>query len=506
VAGVTRAPEPIDRRAFIGGAGTLGLALVAGAGTSEAVSGRRAVTSARSAPRTLRQAMRGPIFNRGAAGYRVAADVYNERFDVVRPTAVARPLAAADVQGAVRWAVAHDVRLRARSGGHSYAGYSTLPGGVVLDLRNLRAISVDRRARTATIGAGAQLIDVYRALAAHGVTIPAGSCPSVGIGGHVLGGGMGLAGRAFGLTTDNLLAAKIVTADGKLRTVNRHTDPGLLWALRGGGGGNFGVVTQLQFRVHLIPRASSSYEVTWPWSSASEAIAAWQAWAPHARDQLSSVFHLQTDKLHGPQVLVAGQYMGPASDLHRLLAPLRNVPGASESFDNQDYLGLQVRWANCSGHSVASCHTRGTRPGGQLDRAWFNAKSDYVTRPLPRHGRAALVSAIEIRQGQPGSGAILFDSYGGAINRVAPRATAFVHRRTLYCIQYLAYDGGGAWLGQTHGRMRPYVSGMAYQNYIDPLQPHWQQAYYGANYARLKSIRLRVDPEHQFNFPQAIGR
>jgi FAD/FMN-containing dehydrogenase len=505
VADVTRPPEPIDRRAFLGGAGALGLALVGGAGTSQAAGGRRAVLSAHSAPRTLRQAMRGPIFNHGAAGYVAAAEVYNERFDFVRPTAVARPLAASDVQGAVGWAVAHDVRLRARSGGHSYAGYSTIAGGVVLDLRNLRSISVNRRARTATIGAGAQLIDVYRALAAHGVTIPAGSCPSVGIGGHALGGGMGLAGRAFGLTTDNLLEAKIVTADGRLRTVNRHTDPDLLWALRGGGGGNFGIVTQLQFRVHQIPRQSSSFQVVWPWSSASEAIAAWQAWAPHARDQLSSVFHLETGA-HTPQVLVTGQYLGPASDLHGLLAPMRAVPGAQVSFQNRDYFGLQTEFAGCLGRSVTSCHTAGTRPGGMLERASFNAKSDYVTRPLSRRGRGALISAIEIRQGQTGSGAILFDSYGGAINRVAPSATAFVHRRTLYCIQYLAYGGGGAWLAQTHGRMRPYVSGMAYQNYIDPLQPHWQQAYYGANYSRLESIRRTVDPEHRFNFPQAIGR
>jgi FAD/FMN-containing dehydrogenase len=502
---VASAPDPIDRRAFLGGAGALGVTLVTGGGTTQAANRRRAVLGAKPAPATLRQAMRGPIFNRGAAGYRVAAEVYNERFDQVKPSAVGRPLAASDVQGAVKWAVAHHVPLRARSGGHSYAGYSTLSGGVVLDLRNLRSISVDTHTGTATIGAGAQLIDVYRALAAKGVTIPAGSCPSVGIGGHALGGGMGLAGRAFGLTTDNILAAKIVTADGRLRTVNRNTDPGLLWALRGGGGGNFGIVTQLQMRVHKIPRTASWFQVTWPWSSASEAIAAWQSWAPHARNQLSSVFHLQTGG-SSPQVLVFGQYLGPASDLHRLLAPLRAAPGAHATFANQGYFGLQTRFAGCLGRSVTSCHTEGTRAGGMLERASFNAKSDYVAKALPPAGRNALISAIETRQGQTGSGAILFDSYGGAINAVAPSATAFVHRRQLFCIQYLAYNGGGPWLGQTKNRMRPFVSGMAYQNYIDPAQSKWQQAYYGSNYARLQSIRRRVDPGHHFNFPQAIGR
>jgi FAD binding domain/Berberine and berberine like len=501
---VPRASGSIDRRAFLSGAGALGLAVVAGTGTTRAAGRKLAAVSAKPA-RTLRQAMRGPIFNRGAAGYRAAAAVYNERFNGVMPNAVGQPLHGADVQGAVSWAVAHGVPLRARSGGHSYAGYSTLSGGVVLDLRNLRSISVDRGAGAATIGAGAALIDVYRALAAHGVTIPAGSCPSVGIGGHALGGGMGLAGRAFGLTTDNILAAQIVTADGRLRTVNRHTDSGLLWALRGGGGGNFGIVTGLQLRVHRIPPVASWFNVSWPWSSASEAIAAWQAWAPHARNQLSSVFHLSTGG-STPQVSVTGQYLGPMSVLNRLLAPLRDAPGAQISFANQDYFGLQARFAGCLGRSVASCHTAGTRAGGQLERASFDAKSDYVTKPLSGAGRGALISAIEVRQGQSGSGAILFDSYGGAINSVAPSATAFVHRRTLFCIQYLAYNGGAPWLAQTHGRMRPFVSGMAYQNYIDPQLNGWQQAYYGGNYSRLQSIRRRVDPEHHFTFPQAIGR
>jgi len=152
-------------------------------------------------PRTLAEAIHGPVIGPHSPTFAEAAHVYNERFDNVLPQAIARPLSVEDVQGAVRWAVAHDVRLAARSGGHSYAGYSTLSGAVVLDLRLMRSIRVDRIVGTATIGTGAQLIDIYAALAAHGATLPAGSCPSVGIAGHALGGGMGLAGRAFGLAT-----------------------------------------------------------------------------------------------------------------------------------------------------------------------------------------------------------------------------------------------------------------------------------------------------------------
>ncbi len=495
-------PEPrIDRRRFLAGAGAAGLTLAV-SGSGSAMAGAAQTARRRAARGSLAAAIRGPVLYPGSPGFAAAAHVYNERFDSVLPRAVARPLDSTDVSNAVRWLLHNRVPLRARSGGHSYAGYSTLSNGVVLDLRYLSGVSVDRGSATATIGAGAQLIDVYSALARSGATMPAGSCPSVGVGGHALGGGMGLAGRAFGLTTDNLIGAQIVTADGRIRTVNARSDPDLLWALQGGGGGNFGVVTSLRFGLHRIPRASSWFIVNWPWSSASEALDAWLRWAPNAVHGLSSVFHLQS----GPGVLVAGQYLGPAQDLGRLLAPLRRVAGAGLSSGNQSYLGLQIRWAGCLGRSLQSCHTTGTRSGGALERASFNAKSDYLTAPLSAAARAVLVGAIERRQGQPGSGAILFDSYGGAINRVAPSATAFVHRRAAACIQYLSYDGGSSWLQQTWAAMRPHVSGMAYQNYIDPQLGNWRQAYYGANYPRLVKVQRRVDPQHYFNFPQAIGR
>jgi hypothetical protein len=170
------------------------------------------------------------------------------------------------------------------------------------------------------------------------------------------------------------------------------------------------------------------------------------------------------------------------------------------------YLPAQIMWAGCSTISLTACHTTGTRPGGTLPRESFQAKSDYVAKPLPAAARQALVQAAAARAQIPGSGAILFDSYGGAINQVAPAATAFVHRKVLFCIQYLTYNGGGSWLRSTHARMRPYVTGGAYLNYTDPDLPHWQSAYYGSNYQRLLKIKRTVDPHHYFNFPQAIGR
>jgi hypothetical protein len=514
----------LSRRTFLVGLGGAGAALIASCGgsKSKSSSSTRSVSTSTASSSTaassnvqtsaatqsdavaLRGAIRGHVFEPGKPGYTGAARVYNLRFEDIHPSAVARPAAAADVQSAVRTMAHRGVSVRARSGGHSYAGYSTVSDGVVIDLSALDSIVVDRRSQTARVGAGAQLIDVYNALAKAGAMLPGGSCPSVGISGVTLGGGFGLAGRRYGLTADNLVSADIVTADGRLRTIDADTDDDLLWALKGGGGGNFGIVTEFTFNVHPLPPSATFFNVTWPWSSATEAIAAWQSWAPHASSNLTSIFHLSAGG--SATVSISGQYFGPSSNLPGLLGPLMSVPGASLSSGSMGYMNLQLLFAGCQGLSVNACHTVGASSGGTLARAFFNAKSDYVSTPLPSAGRQKLISAIEARLGLSGSGAILFDGYGGAINSVAPGATAFVHRNELFCIQYLTYNDTSSWLGNTWSGMRPYVSGQAYQNYIDHNLPNWQHAYYGNNYARLKSIRQTVDPHHVFNFPQAVGR
>ena len=441
------------------------------------------------------------MLERGQPGFAAGTRLFNPRFDSIRPAAVARPVDAADVRDAIRFTVSHNLPARARSGGHSYAGYSTVSDGVVLDLRGLRSVRVDRRAGRAVVGAGTQLIDVYSELAQAGATLPAGSCPSVGVAGVTLGGGFGLAARHFGLTADNLVAVEIVTADGRLRKVNSTTDADLLWALRGGGGGNFGIVTEFTFTVHPLPTSAAYFNVTWPWASAAEAIAAWQSWAPNTTDRITSILHLNSGS--PPSIAANGQYLGSSTALPGLLEPLLAVPGANlASHIDLPFLELQILLAGCTGKTLAACHTVGTSSGGTLPRLVFSAKSDYVAKPLSSAGRAALVAAAEA----PGSGAILCDSYGGAISRVGPTATAFVHREAMFCIQYYGNGTSAGWIDQAWTRMRPYVSGQAYQNYIDPTLENWPQAYYAENLPRLEATRRRIDPDHYFNFPQAIGR
>jgi FAD/FMN-containing dehydrogenase len=410
---------------------------------------------------------------------------------------------------AVAWAGRRDVSVVPRSGGHSYAGYSTGDGVLVLDVRRLNTIQLHRRSRKATVGPGAQLIDVYMRLAQGEVTVPAGSCPSVGFGGMATGGGMGLAGRRFGLTCDSIDSMDVVTADGALRHVSSRSEPDLFWALRGGGGGNFGVVTRFVMRTHAVSHGSW-FSISWPWAQAGAALDAWQQLMSGAASGLTSVFHLSTGT-STPQVGLAGQYLGSPAHLERLLAPLA---GTSRSVGTSTYRDLMLRWAGCLGREPAVCHTVGTAARGGLDRARFGAKSDYVQRPLSSGARAALVNAIADAQRHTSehSAAILLDSYGGAINDLAADATAFAHRDALCSIQYLTYFGSEAaagaaraWRQRAWHAMRPYVSGGAYLNYIDPDLPGWRTAYYGSNAARLREVKRQVDPDFRFRFAQAIA-
>jgi FAD/FMN-containing dehydrogenase len=206
----------------------------------------------------------------GDSGYALASQSYNPRFDGHRPAAVARCTSVADVQRCVEVARDAGMPIAARSGGHSYAGYSTPDNGLVLDLRGMATVEVD--GGTAVVGAGARLMEVYAALAGAGRALPAGSCPTVGVAGLTLGGGIGVTARKYGLTCDKLTAVQIVTADGEQRTVDGGD---LLWALKGGGGGNFGVVTSFTFATEPAPDITV-FALEYPAGSTADVVGAWQ--------------------------------------------------------------------------------------------------------------------------------------------------------------------------------------------------------------------------------------
>jgi FAD/FMN-containing dehydrogenase len=427
----------------------------------------------------------------------------DSRFDGAHPRAIVYCQSAEDVEKTIRWAHKHAIHLVPRGGGHSYAGYSTTSSGVVVDLSRMHRIRV--RNGIATVGAGARLIDVYAPLAGHGLTVPAGSCPTVGIGGLAQGGGIGYAGREFGLTCDNVVGISLVTAEGRLLDCNADENSDLFWACRGGGGGNFGIATRFHLRTHQIDDVSY-YQVVWPWSDAARAVHAWQSFAPHAPPRLFSTLYLATSTPRGsgtqPFISSGGQFFGSETELRSLIAPLTSTGTPTHvTAGTLSYLDAIMRWAGCD--PLAQCHVVGHHS--------FKGKSDYVDVPLPNAGINTLLAGLEASQASItlGGAALFFDAYGGAINRVHPAATAFVHRNALFSIQYFSsWAGNGLadlqWIRNLYAAMRPYVSGFAYQNYIDPDLKHWQHAYYGANLRRLADIKRKHDPHGFFHFAQGI--
>jgi FAD binding domain/Berberine and berberine like len=450
--------------------------------------------------------LRGDVVLPGSSAYGQARLLFDTRFDGIKPRAVVFCESTVDVQRTVRWARRHAVRIVPRSGGHSYGGYSTTTG-VVVDVSRLNGVALDA-SHHAVVGAGARLIDVYSRLAQHGRTVPAGSCPTVGIAGLALGGGVGFGSRKYGLTCDNLVEATVVLADGSAVVANAHAHPDLYWALRGGGGGNFGIVTRLVFRTHPVGQVAT-YAIEWPWSDAVKVVQAWQRIAPHAPDGLFSVLNLNAAVGGQARITSAGQLFGSADRLRELVKPLANAGAATRfTVTSRSYLDAQEMWAGCSG-TIAECHLP---PQGHLGRSTFKGKSSFANKPLTLNGINAMIHQIEgrITTGS-GSGIILLDSYGGAINRVKKDATAFVHRDALFSMQYLAYwapsaaaDPNLRWLRNFYAAMRPHVSPFAYQNYIDPELASWKHAYYGTNLDRLITVKRRYDPQNVFRSRQSI--
>ncbi len=467
----------------------------------------------------LSSSLRGTLIRPASPYYSTARQLFNRRFDGVHPAAIAYCTTPADVQACIAFARRFGLPLAPRAGGHSYAGYSTTTG-LVVDVSRMNAVTVDVGTRTAIVGAGTRLIDVYATLAPYGLVLPAGTCATLGIAGLTLGGGVGVVGRKLGLACDNLLAAQVVVADGRVLTCDIDHDPDLFWALRGGGGGNFGVVTSFTFRVHPVA-SLSLFTLNWPWGVAVNVLDAWQSWAPQAPDELWSSCWLQatSDKSSDPVVQVNGVYIGDVTSLDLLLKPLTNRINAASTRHYVSEAGLletMLYEANCEGLTVGQCHLPSQDPNGQLARSTFRSKSDYFTRALPRQGIEALVNAITACQTSPtlGEGGIGIDAFGGAINRVAADATAFVHRDALFSIQYAATWNANApasiaeenhrWLLRMWQAMRSYASGAAYQNYIDSDLADWQQAYYGANLPRLQRIKAAYDVSDFFHFGQSI--
>jgi FAD/FMN-containing dehydrogenase len=451
----------------------------------------------------------------GDAGYAGGVQLYDSRYDGVQPAGLATCASTSDVQRCVAFARDHGLAPIPRGGGHSYGGYSTGPG-LVIDTGGMGAVAVSAPG-TATVGAGARLIDVYGGLNARGVSIPAGSCPTVGIAGLALGGGAGVVDRAHGLTCDAMTAVEVVTADGTVHQASADgDDANLFWACQGGGGGNFGIATSFSFRTFAISDVAI-FSLSWPWEAAEQVLPAWLQWIGRAPAGLWSNLLLVTDPAAGaPSVHVGGVVSDGSTtsavdtQIDRLVA--QGGGPSSRSVEQTSFAHAMLVEAGCSDLTQQSC--RLTSQGGSLPRQPSLAKSDYLHGPLGDAGVGAVLAGIDGRRATGGYAAVGYDSLGQAVNAVAPDATAFVHRTSVASAQYnvdftpgtstsaLATDQ--AFLDGWYASLRPYVSGEAYQNYIDPNLSDWAQAYYGSNLPRLSRIKASYDPDDTFRFAQSI--
>jgi FAD/FMN-containing dehydrogenase len=429
----------------------------------------------------------------GDRGYTLYQPAYNARV-LLRPRLRALCKTAKAVATMVDWARSNGLPFALRSGGHSYEGFSQ-SANIVIDTRLMNAISFDAAAKTMTVGAGATLRPIYEKIGAVGFGFPGGSCPSVGIAGHAMGGGYGLIARTYGLACDNLEWVELVNAQGSIIEADANRSPDLFWACRGGGGGSFGAVTRFRFRIHKIARVLT-LGVTWdlPLDRAVKLMSAWQVWAPRAPNSMT-VF-LRISGLTGSRIRLhaAGQSVGSEAELRSELRHLFDVEGpvAPPRIRSRSFLQAATDFF------------------GGADLPYSKAKSDYVTTPLSDEGISTLLHELQ----RASTVTAICDSYGGAIVGVPDDATAFAHRTgTLFCIQYVS-----SWATATqtparvtqirnlHAAMRPYVSGGAYINYcdLDLDRNTWPQAYWGKNLGRLQQIKSRIDPDNVFRHAQSV--
>jgi FAD/FMN-containing dehydrogenase len=327
-----------------------------------------------------------------------------------------------------------------------------------------------------------------------------------------LGGGIGVFSRAYGLTCDHITGVEIVTADGTLHRCGPGKDEDLYWACRGGGGGNFGVVTSFGFRSHPIPESITLFTLEWPWQAAGSVLDAWLRWIPSAPDDLWANCQLFSSGAVGSGLVkVTGVFVGSVSACAAALSPLTAAVGESTTYTfvgPEEYLTATMIEAGCEGKPVAQCAAPAQSP--------FAAKSSYIGRPLPESAVTSIVSALSsLPASLPGAGGgVVFDGYGGAINQVGASETAFVHRAAVSCAQYsVTYAGtppsasaksaASAWLQDLQRAFEPVTQG-SYQNYIDPTLADWLQAYYGSNLPRLQQVKRAFDPAGVFHFAQSI--
>jgi FAD/FMN-containing dehydrogenase len=456
----------------------------------------------------LQRAIAGSVVLPDSSDYDVVRKPAMARFENVKPEAVVLCATSEDVSATIEFARRAGLRTAARSGGHSVAGRSSTEG-MLIDVTPMSSVSVVEE--VATVGAGVRLGPLYDALQEHGLTIPAGCGPDVGIAGLTLGGGIGILGRKYGLTCDNLLRAEVVLADGRVVECDGNRDEELFWALRGGGGGNFGVVTSFVFRALPAPVATV-FHLAWPLAHAAALAQSWQAWAPTGPDELDATLRMtaSTDGERPPAVELVGTVLRSEADAVKLLEELIAEAGADPASASHRPMPYREAKRYLNELEAGNGQDEQDAPDQSPQQGHLFTKSEFFRRPLSLETTEALVENLTGRLAPGQSREVTFLPWGGAYNRVRADATAFVHRNELFLIQHLLVldpdvsatesEAARDWLTRSWALVHPSGSGGVYPNFPDPDLDDGAHAYYGKNRDRLLRIKAKYDPDNFFGF------
>ena len=432
----------------------------------------------------LRTAIRGELILRDAAGYGIARQVWNGNIDR-HPALILRCAGAADVQRAVDFARTHELLLSVRGGGHSAPGYGTNDGGIVIDMSLMKGIRVDAASRTVRAQGGVLWRELDHETQAFGLATTGGTVSNTGIAGLTLGGGLGWLMGKHGLSIDNLIAADVVTADGQFRTANIAENADLFWALRGGGG-NFGAVTSLEYRLHPVTQTLSGI-VLYPLDQARATLRFYRDFCAALPDEAEAFAGLLTHDGAPVLALLLG-YNGPLEAGEKVLAPARQF--GSPIADLVGPMPYAVR------------QTLIDEPNAKhgLHRYWRSAFTEQLSDDLIDKliaGAESFTSPLSLLG--------LFYVHGAA-TRVPTGATAFSARRAQWDFDIIGQwtdpaEAGGhiAWVKALWDRVEPHLLGTVYINHMmGDDRPEKVRASYGENYARLRELKAVYDPINLF--------
>ncbi len=432
----------------------------------------------------FRRSLQGGLLTPQDPAYQSIRRVWNGAFDR-RPALIARCVDADDVSRAIAFGREQDLPLAVRGGGHSFPGHSSCDGGLVIDLAHMRAVQVDAQRRVLRVQGGAQLRHVDSAAAAQSLVMPAGTVSSTGIGGLALGGGFGRLARKWGLTCDQLVAAELVTADGQQRRVSTGDNPDLFWALRGGGG-NFGVVTAFEFRLHAMPSQMQGGVLVFAWSNPRDFLRAFADFAATASNDFFAMVDIVPPPGGGRVVAVEVFHAGSQRVAERELTALRKI-------------GTVV-------HDVVLPAPYPTLQAG-IDKDYPAGRGYYLKSGYTDAMSPELIDVVvdHVESHPPSRRIASFITLGGAVSGVAPQATAYWHREARFGVLLVGVwdppadaDAPRDWVRSGWSRIEPLTNGF-YVNLMAPDEDARRlRASYGDNFDRLLGIKRRYDPDNVF--------